>query len=270
MADAPRPKSHNDPLLTLDAFQRAGEVIKPVELIDIYGGQELNLLARRVYNQLLAHAFGPDMAAEGREFKITLSELRGNHTSNDRVRDAVVQLMRTVVRVRMSDGKETLVQLLGETDIETQAGVTGWLTYTFQPRLLPILRDSRIFARLELQLLHGFRTKYGMALYEIVARRVGQKHVFYEDIDTDGLRDLLGVPEGKLGPFGALRRKAIEPAVEEVNAVAPFSCSIEPVETKGRKVVALRLSWWNKSVEEQKDQWANRPSPIAAEDLSDS
>lgn len=55
------------------------------------------------------------------------------------------------------------------------------------PKLLPILRDSQIFARLEMQILHGFRTKYGMALYEIIAKRIGLKHVFYNDFETDEL-----------------------------------------------------------------------------------
>ncbi len=129
------------------------------------------------------------------------------------------------------------------------------LTYELHPKLLPILRDSQIFARLEMQILHGFGTKYGMALYEIIAKRIGLKHVFYNDFETDELRDYLGVPSGKLGPFAAFRRKAIEPAVAEVNALAPFSCRIDVIETQGRKVTKLRLTWWLKTIDEQKNQW---------------
>ncbi|MBB1498935.1 replication initiation protein [Paracoccus sp. MC1862] len=256
MRDKPRPKSHDSTGGTLKAFQRRGEVIKPAELIEVRGGEKITLAARRIYNQLLSNAFGPEMAAEGREYRIPFAELRGNHTSNDRVTEAILSLMQTVVRVRMSDGSTRNVHLLGPTDIEKFGpGIATVLTYELHPKLLPILRDSRIFARLEMQILRGFGTKYGMALYEIIAKRIGLKHIFYHDFETDELRDYLGVPVGKLGPFAALRRKAIEPAVVEVNALAPFSCRVDVVETKGRKVTKLRLSWWTKTVEERKAQW---------------
>lgn len=259
MSSEPRPKSHNSDQGTLRAFQRPGEVIKPAELIEVRGGEKITLAARRIYNQLLANAFGPDMAAEGQEFSISFSELRGNHTSNDRVTEAVLSLMQTVVRVRMSDSSERNVQLLGATDIEKNGpGAATRLVYELHPKLLPILRDSQIFARLEMQILHGFSTKYGMALYEMIAKRVRLRHIFHEDFETEELRDYLGVPVGKLGPFGSFRVKAIEPAVSEVNALAPFSCRIDVIETHGRKVTKLRLSWWMKSIEERKAQWASQ------------
>lgn len=40
-------------------------------------------------------------------------------------------------------------------------------------------------------------------LSEIIAKRIGLKHVFYNDFETDELRDYLGVPVGGLGPFAA-------------------------------------------------------------------
>ncbi|TBN46980.1 RepB family plasmid replication initiator protein [Paracoccus sediminis] len=256
MQDAPRPKSHNSNGGTLNAFQRRGEVIKPAELIEVRGGEKITLAARRIYNQLLSNAFGPEMAAEGQEHRIPFSELRGNHTSNDRVAEAILSLMQTVVRVRMSDGSTRNVHLLGPTDIEKFGpGIATMLTYELHPKLLPILRDSQIFARLEMQILHGFATKYGMALYEIIAKRIGLKHVYYNDFETEELRDYLGVPEGRLVSFAALRRKAIEPAVGEVNLLAPFSCRIDVTEKQGRKITKLRVSWWLKTVEEQKVQW---------------
>lgn len=256
MRDEPRPKSHDSNGGTLKAFQRRGEVIKPAELIEVRGGEKITLAARRIYNQLLSNAFGPEMAAEGQEYRISFSELRGNHTSNDRVTEAILSLMQTVVRVRMSDGSTRNVHLLGPTDVEKFGpGIATMLTYELHPKLLPILRDSQIFARLEMQILHGFGTKYGMALYEIIAKRIGLKHVFYNDFETEELRDYLGVPDGKLGPFAALRRKAIEPAVTEVNALAPFSCRVDVIETKGRKVTKLRIGWWMKSLDERKTQW---------------
>ena len=43
----------------------------------------------------------------------------------------------------------------------------------------------------------------------------------------------------------------IDPAVLEVNGLGEFGCKVEPV-YKGRKVIALRLSWWAKNLDEKK------------------
>lgn len=259
------PKSYNGN--TLSAFQRRGEVIKPVELIEVRGGERMTLLARRIYNQLLANAFGPDMAEEGRMFKIAMSDLRGNSPSSHRVIEALGVLRRTDVTVMLADGDVLSVQLLGPT-IRSKCG--RYVSYEFHPTLLPIIRDSQIFARLEMEILHGFTTKYGMALYEMISKRVKLKHIFYTDFEIDELRDYLGVPAGALASFGALRVKALEPAVDEVNLLAPFSCNIEIAERQGRKVTKLRLNWWEKSVDERKLQWeAQREKQLSLIDDTD-
>lgn len=78
------PVSYN-PRRTLEMRPLGGEMIKPAELIDIQGATGLSLAARRLYNHLLANAFGPDMGYEGRDFSISLSELRGTHAGNERI-----------------------------------------------------------------------------------------------------------------------------------------------------------------------------------------
>ena len=110
------PISYN-PRRTLEVRPHGGEMIKPAELIDIQGATGLSLAARRLYNQLLANAFGPDMGYEGRDFSIPLSELRGTHAGNERISDSIEALMKTVVIVRGLDGRTTRVQLLGGNDM---------------------------------------------------------------------------------------------------------------------------------------------------------
>lgn len=251
------PKSY-DRRRTLEVRPLDGEMIKPAELIDIQGATGLSLAARRLYNRLLANAFGPDMGFEGRDFCIPLSELRGTHAGNERISDSIEALMKTVVIVRGIDGRTTRVQLLGGNDMVDSERRHGMLTYSFDKRLAPLLRESVVFAKLELAALQAFGTKYGLALYEALSRRVRLHHVFHEDFEVDAFRNLLGVPEGKLPSFGNLRQKAIDPAISEVVKLAPFSCTIEPCEHVGRKVTKVRLRWWVKSVEEMKTQWEAR------------
>ncbi len=57
---------------TIDLRPRHDEMIKPAELIDIVGASSLTLSARRMYNSLLANAFGREMGIEGHEWTIPL------------------------------------------------------------------------------------------------------------------------------------------------------------------------------------------------------
>lgn len=246
------PKSYILPK-TLEMRPLDGEMIKPAELIDIHGASGLSLAARRLYNRLLANAFGPEMADPGKDFVVPLAELRGTHQGNERIEDSIIALMKTIVTVRQADGATTRVALLGGNDMGDSTRMRGLLTYSFDKRLAPLLGDSIVFGKLELTVLQSFTTKYGLALYEALSRRVRLQYVTFEDIEVSVLRDILGVPAGKLPSFGNLRQKAIEPAVAEVTALAPFGCTIEPIERVGRKVVKVRLSWWDKNPDPNKE-----------------
>lgn len=252
-----RPKSKSSPVQvrTLDLKPGYGEMIKPAELIDIDGASGLSLSARRLYNLLIAHAFGPDMGKEGHEWSIELSAIRGTHDSNDRLEDSIVALMKTIVTVRLSNGMTRRVALLGGNDMGNPDRQRGVLTYSFDERLVPLLRESSVFGKLELEVMRAFSTKYALALYEALARRVRLSSIFYESFSLDEFRELLGVPEGKLSTYSNLKLKAIGPAVSEVNALAAFGCDVTPVKT-GRSVTGIRLSWWRKSVDELKQSYA--------------
>lgn len=255
--EANHPKSY-DRLKTLTVKPLDGEMIKPAELIDIQGGAGLTLAARRVYNKLLANAFGPDLAVAGHDFTISLAELRGTHAGNERIGDSIEALMKTVVLVRHGEGHTTRVQLLGGNDMADSQREHGSLTYSFDKRLAPLLQSSAVFAKLELAVLQAFTTKYGLALYEAVSRRVRLSYRFSEVIEINDFRELLGVPDGKLSSFGNLRQKAIEPAVAEVCALAPFNCSVDVAERVGRKVTKIKLTWWRKTEDELRAMYADK------------
>ena len=52
----------------------------------------------------------------------------------------------------------------------------------------------------------------------------------------------MGVPRGKLTRWQDVKRKALEPAIAEVNQLSGFHVSYEPVK-RGRSVTAVRLTW---------------------------
>ena len=256
----PKSKDSERQMRTLDLTPIPGEMLKPAELIDIDGATGLTLGARRLYNQLIAHAFGPDMGKEGQEWTIQLGELRGSHRGNERVEDSILALMKTIVTVRMPNSLTRRVALLGGNDMGEPDRAHGTLTYSFDKRLVPLLRESSVFGKLELAVMHAFTTKYGLALYEALARRVRLKSKFFEDFDLPAFRELLGVPADKLDTFSNLKLRAITPAVDEINAIASFGCKIDPIKVS-RKVEQVRVWWWRKDIEALKEAYAelNRP-----------
>ena len=255
-----RPKANSSAVHTLAVKPGHGEMIKPAELIDISGATDLTLSARRLYNALIAHSFGHEMGLVGQEWEIPLSELRGTHQSNDRLEDSIIALMKTIVTVRLSDGRTRRVALLGGNDMGDPDRRHGVLTYSFDKRLVPLLRESSVFGKLELKVMTAFSTKYALALYEAVARRVRLKHIYSEEFSLEDFRELLGVPKGKLSTYGNLNKFAIKPSVSEINAMAGFGVKVLPIKS-ARRVVRVRLGWWQKSIEELKKAFAEVERP---------
>lgn len=247
-----------DPISTVSMLNlrpNDGEMLKPAELIEIDGAEKLTLNARRIYNVLLHNSHGPDMGEPHRQFRIPFSDLKFAHAGNDRLAPAIKSLMKTIVTVRREDGGTTFFPLLGKTSITDPGRERGILTYQFDPDLIVLLRDSRIFAKLQLDVIHAVSSKYALALYEVVAKRVRLSFVKSEVFPLEEFRVLLGVEPGKLGTYSNLLKFAIKPAFEEVNRLAEFSVAFEPVKV-GRKVEAIRIAWAVKDIEARKAAYA--------------
>src|SRR5687767_750995 len=98
----------------LEARQTEDSIIKPGELVDLVEMTPLTLADRRIYNQLIAHAW--DRIDQPVEHVIPKRQLRGSHNVNDRVGDSIERLMAAIVKVRvMREGTLAIerVQLLG-------------------------------------------------------------------------------------------------------------------------------------------------------------
>lgn len=252
MSEPSRPKANR----TLEMRPGHGEMLKPSELIDLSGAAHLTLADRRLYNVLIRHAFGPDLGITDKEFEIELSELRDTHESNDRLAVSIEALMTTVVRARLPDGSTDRFQLLGPNNLADPKRRRGTFRYSIPAKLAEALKDSTIFAKLEIQVLKAFTSKYALSLYEAIARRYRLRHVTSERFDLETFREeILAVPEDKLTTYGNLNQFAIKPALREVNALAEFHVTVTP-EKIGRRVVGVVVHWYGKDVEGKKAAWA--------------
>ena len=229
---------------TLDLKPNEGEMLKPKELMDLKRTGPLTLQDRRVFNGLVQHAWGPNLGRPSHWFEISTADLRDATIKSSRLSDSIERLMSTIVLVVEGEGEDAVehrTALLSSNSL-TMTSNSGILRYKFTEELAKLLKDSTIFAKLDLEVMKSFSSKYAFSLYEAIARRIRLQHVFTEEFDLDGMRDLLGVDTGKLQGYGNLNKIAIQPAVTEVNAIAPYEVTILP-KKQGKKVVGFVMGW---------------------------
>ena len=254
MPDSPTEKAR---LLTFDIKPRSSsrEAIKPAELIQVSGHSELTLNARRAITLLWYNAHVQGLA-EGHDYTIEIDDLKPDgHKGYEMVGEAVEALMRTILILRLPDGSTRRVQFLGGNDLDDPQRSAGVLTYSFDKRLIEVLRDSTIWGKIALPVLMAFTSKYAVSLYENMAQFQNLTKKIHQDYSLDEFRALLGVPPGRYKSFGELNKHVIKPAADEVNALAPFGVSILPVK-QGKKVVQVRVGWWAKESDALREAWS--------------
>lgn len=241
---------------SIDVDTDQGQMVKPKELISIRGAGPLTLTDRRTFNVLLDHAWGKDLLSPHHTFTINTTDLKSEGQKNQRLKQTLRHLQQTLIVSVQANGDEVTSQLLGSTRIKPN----GDLTYSFPVELADLLKDSSVFAKLDLEVMKSFSSKYAFALYEEVSRRIGLSYKMTEELTVQGLRDLLGVEDGKLITHHNLRTKALEPALSEVNSITPYQVTILP-KKKGRKVVGFLMGWSIKDVAGMKQAYAELQRP---------
>lgn len=248
---------NQNPDTTLKVFDlkpRRDQAVKPSELIQISGHQALTLNARRSIT-ILWHNAHMQGVVEGRDYTIEIDDLKpDNHKGYEQVEEAIEALMSSILKVHLPDGRTRRVQFLGGNDLDDPDRPAGVLSYSFDKRLVEILKDSAIWGKIDLPVLMAFSSKYSVSLYEHVAQWTGLSRKSYQDLTLEDFRELLGVEEGKYAAFGPLNKHVIKQTVLELNALASFGVTIVPIKT-GKKVTHIRIGWWQKEKDELDAAW---------------
>jgi len=205
----------------------------------------LTLQDRRVFNTLVENAWGPNLGVSGHWFEISTGDLRDDTDRNKRLQETIERLMQTIVLAVENDENgqpmwEHRTPLISSNSLVVGPN-RGVFRYKFTEELSALLKDSTIFAKLDLATMRSFRSKYAFSLYEAIARRIRMK-AFMEELSIEDLREVLGVEKGKLTNYRNLNIRAIQPALVEVNSMSDFSVSIAP-KKRGNKVVSFLMGW---------------------------
>lgn len=203
----------------------------------------LTLADRRLFNHLLAAAYR-DLGKVANH-SVKMSEIRAfaaasrdgvEDTSNRRLKASITRLQKTVVQFNYLDSARGEIwrssQLLGECELVERSGE---LTYSFPTGLAEKLVEPALYSYISLKVVYQFESKYSLILYEILKRYADRDAAApYWTVKTPELRDLLGCRD-KLKDWKDFNVRAIQPALEEINALAGFEAEMsEKRQGRGR------------------------------------
>jgi hypothetical protein len=255
------------PFRTIDQKPTSEDFAKARELIEARGTGSLSLQDRRVVNLLYKNA--GTRLCEDVDHVVSIKELRGTHKGGERVKDTIIRLQQTIVRVPTVDknGKPATkrVAILSDTaTTDDEDDPNGQVIYSFSRGMREIIKDSTLWGRVRTAVVFAFTSKYSVSLYELVTARINLDRVWDEQFSLKDLRALLGVPEDKLLRMPDLLRNCINIAVAEVSGMADFGVKIEPVRKGGKlrgKVTGFKVAWWRKNAHELQEAYKEIKQP---------
>ena len=251
-----------------DRADRPDELVasgRQIEMIFKPGQKALSLRAQKVWH-LLVKAAGVKLADDA-VHSAPLSDLYqsglGHMTLAERV-ETLRELQTTLVEVLVPSlrvkGRMRIISGALLSYVSRDEDDRGELEWAFSKALRVVFTNSEHWAVLSKRAVMAFESRYALRLYEIISLRSGLNHKTDEVFDLETLRTRLGVPIGKLGRWQDVKVRALDPAIAEVNQLAGFKLSYEPIK-KGRSVAAVRLSWGEKSAPERKATKRELDSP---------
>lgn len=229
---------------TIKAKATDSSIVKASELIDVLEVSKLTLNDRLLFNELLRNCWN-DLESEN-EHAIHKSELRQIDKNLLRLEESVSRLVSVQLRIRVTRDGETFSRTMSFlTTVDNAVRDDGFIYYKLNPDVVDVIRNSNVFARVKRDVMYALGSKYSLALYEILAKRVNLEWKQFEDFSVDTLRNMLGVPEGKLKSWNHFRDRCLQKAIDEVNLLTDIGCSMIPIKS-GRSVSGVRLMWRDK------------------------
>jgi hypothetical protein len=126
--------------------------------------------------------------------------------------------------------------------------VSWWFGRTFRE----MADKSCHWAILDRQTVFALSSKYSILLFQHVASLVNLSHVTSKTFTVAELRAVLGVPEGKLPAWNDMNKRALLPAVAEINQTSRLTLTATPHKI-GRTVASVTISWAEKPLEQKQD-----------------
>ena len=154
------------------------------------------------------------------------------------IKEAVKNIADKSLWVKMPDGRETLLRWIEKASIE--AG-TGILTIRLDNDMKPyLLQLNKNYTTYDLIYTLTFKSKYSVRLYELIKSiHFDESQPYARTYSVDELKKLLSAETYKT--YSHFKEKALDPAINEINAISDKAVCYEVAEKSGKKITHLTL-----------------------------
>jgi hypothetical protein len=223
-----------------DAIVAAGELVE----LRFVSGNTLSLRAAKLFCLLIQEA--GIAVADQVQHRVPYSVLNETfHRSRVELAEAVMELHSTVVSVQLvsRQGRPYVKSgpILSDVEREPDELDGAEVRFEFSPTLRRVIADSTHWASISRRAVLSFESRYSLRLYLFLALRANLRKTS-EDVSLDDLRSILGVPGLTLPRWQDVKRRALDPALAEINFLAGFHADYMPLK-QGRRIVGIRLAW---------------------------
>jgi len=229
------------------AFDQTKTVLPAEVARGVYMRNAPSLQALKLMHLMIASAGG--RMADEVEHRIRLSDIRKIDGMRNHDRASLTPLFgELAAAVLTHDDPEKMVVTIGglldEAKIDYRDEASGDLlvSWWFRRTFRRMAAESNHWAILDRQTVFHLGSKYSVLLFQHIASLVNLDHVQSKTLTVKELRALLGVPEGKLDRFADLNRRAILPAIAEINQLSRLILTATPNKI-GRTVASVTISW---------------------------
>jgi hypothetical protein len=209
-----------------------------------------SLRALKLMHLMIAKAGG--RMAEPVRHDMRLSEIRAIDGMNNHTRKSLQplfeELAATVLTYDNTEAQRLSIGgLMEHTTLDYRDEVSGdmLVSWHFGRMFRFMAEESNHWAILDRQTVFHLQSKYSVLLFQYFASLQGLKYKTGEVFTVQQLRDLLGIPKGKLASFGHFNSRAIQPAISEINQLARFTLTATPHKI-GRTVATVEITWEQK------------------------
>lgn len=243
------------------AADRAHDETKTVLPAEVARGVHIqnppSLRALKLMHLMIGTAGG--RMADDIQHKIRLSDIRKidgmAHHDRESLKPLFIELQTTVISYDEPDKERwTVGGLLDEAQIDYRHEVSGDLlvSWFFGRTFRRLAEESCHWAIIDRQTVFALSSKYSVLLFQHISSLVNLDHVQSKTFNMWEVRELLGVPEGKLKRWNDVNNFALKPAIAEINQTSRLTLTATPNKI-GRTVASVTITWEEKPQEAKRD-----------------
>lgn len=224
------------------------KTVLPAEMArGVYMRNAPSLRALKLMHLMLATAGG--RMAEDVRHEMCLSDIRRiegmAHHDRESLKPLFEELRAAVLTYDDPEAmRYTIGGLLDQAVVDYRHELSGnvLVSWFFGRMFRDMAAKSNHWAILDRQTVFHLGSKYSVLLFQHIASLAGMDRISAKTFTIPELRSLLAVPEGKLERFADLNRRALQPAIAEINQLSRLILTATPRKV-GRTVASIEIAW---------------------------